>query len=42
MCRRWGYLPPRNTVDDAEARIDADDVRTEAELPDDNVEADEI
>jgi hypothetical protein len=42
MCRRWGYLPPRIMVDDAEARTDADDVRTEAELPDDNVEADEI
>lgn len=41
MCRRWGYLPPLAAADADEARIDADDVRTEAELPDDDVEVDE-
>jgi LPS sulfotransferase NodH len=41
MSRRWGYLPPRARVDAAEKRADAEDVRSEAELPDDDVEADE-
>jgi hypothetical protein len=41
MCRRWGYLPPREARDEDEARADAEDVRSEAELPDDDVEADE-
>ena len=41
MCRRWGYLPPRDTVDAAEAEIDAEDTRSEALLPDDDLDADE-